>query len=175
MIVFGFEAGRHAAFYARKNTKISDPFSEELAQEKEKIYCYAETKKDPISFTELKRRLQGVMDRDVFVFRDKDGLERAIQEIREIKKDISSVNVPVFKRYNLGWIRAVEFSLMVEGAEIIASSALYREESRGFHYRNDFPKRDDKNWLKHTVTRFREERLEHDTAPVVLNRMKPEV
>lgn len=175
MIVFGFEAGRNAASYAMMHNKISDSFSEEITQEKEKIYNYVKKKKNPISLSELKKKLHGVMDRDVFVFRDKNGLESAIQEIREIKKDIYRINVPTFMRFNLDWIRAMEFSLMIEGAEIIASSALFREESRGFHYRNDFPKKDDKNWLIHTVTRFREERLEHDTAPVVLSRMKPEV
>ena len=84
------------------------------------------------------------------------------------------MQVPLFKRYNLDWIRAIEFSMMIEGAEIIARSALYREESRGFHYRKDFPARDDKRWLKHTVVRLKEGQITLDTAPVVLDRMKPE-
>jgi succinate dehydrogenase/fumarate reductase flavoprotein subunit len=63
---------------------------------------------------------------------------------------------------------------MIEGAEIIAKSALFREESRGFHYRKDFENKDNKKWLKHTVARFEEGRLRIDSAPVVLDRMKPE-
>jgi succinate dehydrogenase / fumarate reductase flavoprotein subunit len=63
---------------------------------------------------------------------------------------------------------------MVEAAEIITTSALVREESRGFHCRRDFPNEDNQRWLKHTVAKLEKDGLKIDLAPVVLDRLKPE-
>jgi succinate dehydrogenase/fumarate reductase flavoprotein subunit len=70
-------------------------------------------------------------------------------------------------------MRAIEFSLMVAVAEAIAHSARVREESRGFHYRRDFPDEDNTNWLRHTVARQGAGELEIETCPVDLDRLAP--
>ena len=80
--------------------------------------------------------------------RSADYLEEAIERIKEIKTSIPRIRVPEAKRYNFEWIDAIEFSLMIEAAEVIVRSALARQESRGSHYRKDFPERDDEDWLK---------------------------
>jgi succinate dehydrogenase/fumarate reductase flavoprotein subunit len=174
MIVFGFVAGRQAADYAGGGRKAKGSLSRGIGRDKERIFGFLKPKRDPVSLGVLKTRLQQEMERDVFIYRDKRGLERAVEEILKIKEEITRIQVHPFKRFNLEWIRAIEFSMMIEGAEIIARSALYREESRGFHYRRDFENRNDKRWLKHTVARLQEDSLILDTAPVVLDRMKPE-
>jgi succinate dehydrogenase/fumarate reductase flavoprotein subunit len=174
MIVFGFEAGKHAAYYARDGRKSSQLPTSRIYQEKERIFGFIEPKDDPISVTVLKKRLQRIMQEHVFIFRDKNGLKTALNEIRELKKDIPRIFVPD-SRFNLVWIRAIELSSMIEAAEIIAESALAREESRGAHYRRDFPKEDNKNWLKHMRAKQKEKQLKVETCPVVIDRMKPEV
>ncbi|MFC2072864.1 FAD-binding protein [Chloroflexota bacterium] len=174
MIVFGFEAGRQAADYAIENKKtyrLSDPCIE---QEEERVFRFLEPQNDPVRLTELRKQLQQVMEEYVFIVRDKTGLTNAISRIKTIKKDVSRIDVPNFKRFNIEWVKAIEFSLLIEAAEIVAESALAREESRGCHYRSDFPEEDNHNWLKHTVASFERERLRIYTAPVVLNRIKPE-
>ena len=62
---------------------------------------------------------------------------------------------------------------MIDFAEIIVEGALNREESRGAHYRVDFPKRDDKKWLRHTLAWKRDGKIEFDFKPVVITRFQP--
>jgi succinate dehydrogenase/fumarate reductase flavoprotein subunit len=174
MIVFGFEAGKQAARYAERDRDEKESSPIEMAREQKKVFHFLEPKHDPASLASLKTRLQRVMEENVFIFRDKRGLEKAIDEIGDIRENITRITVPGFKRFNLEWIRAIEFSSMIEGAEIIARSALFREESRGFHYRRDFENIDNERWLKHTVARFEGGGIKLDSAAVVVDRMKPE-
>jgi fumarate reductase (CoM/CoB) subunit A len=174
MIVFGLEAGRHAARYALGQDSTRDFSSSAVDLEKERIFGFIETKNNQISLGEPKRQLQKIMEDHVFILRDKDGLEEAIRAIQAIKADIPRLSAPVFKRFNLEWARTIEFSLMVEVAGVIAASALAREESRGFHFRGDFPHQDDSRWLKHTVSKRRAGQLIVTSSPVELHRMKPE-
>jgi succinate dehydrogenase / fumarate reductase flavoprotein subunit len=63
---------------------------------------------------------------------------------------------------------------MLEFSEIIAGGALRRQESRGGHARRDFPKRDDKKWLNHTLAFKKEEEIEYRSKPVVITKHQPE-
>jgi succinate dehydrogenase/fumarate reductase flavoprotein subunit len=174
MIVFGFEAGKQAANFAEGHQRAGGLASPDVALEEKRVFGFLDTKEDSVSLRGLKKYLQKVMNDHVFVFRDKSGLEKATDEIRAIKEKASRISIPGFKRFNLEWARAIEFSSMVECAEIIAESALFRRESRGFHYRRDFPKKDKDRTPEHTVARFVGGRLKIYSAPVVLDRMKPE-
>ncbi len=174
MIVFGFEAGVRAAEYARK-ADDRGPLPKELMEHEEGLVRrFMETKLDPVSVNILKKRLQRVMERDVFIVRHKEGLERALREIDAIEADIARIQVPAFRRLNLEWMRAIEFPCVVEAARIIAHSALAREESRGFHYRSDFQREDNAGWLRHTTVRLKAGKLAIGSTPVALDYLKPE-
>ena len=115
-----------------------------------------------------------LMERDVFIARDKEGLERALRQIDAIESDIARIQVPSFRRLNLEWIRAIEFPCVVEAARIIAHSALAREESRGFHYRSDFQQENNGAWLRHTTVGLEDGRLAVGSTPVALDYLRPE-
>jgi succinate dehydrogenase/fumarate reductase flavoprotein subunit len=172
MIVFGFEAGKQAATFTEEHQRTGGPISSDVALEEKRVFGFLESKEDSVSLKDLKKDLQKVMNDHVFVFRDGRGLEKAIDEVRTIKKKALRVSVPGFKRFNLEWTRAIEFSSMVDCAEIIAESALFRKESRGFHCRKDFPQKEQAP--EHTVARFEGGRLKLYSTPVTLDRMKPE-
>ncbi len=174
MIVFGFEAGKWAAAYSRQAGKTSPVSGEELQQEEKRLRRFMEPKDDPLCVTSLKDRLKQVMERYVFVIRRKEGLIEAIREIDAIERDIQRLQTPGFLRFNLEWMRAIEFPFIVEAARIAASSALEREESRGCHYRSDFPEEDNRRWLRHTVARLGEGNLSVGSFPVALNHLGPE-
>ncbi len=174
MIVFGFEAGTRSAEYARK-AELPEPQDKAvLEREEELARRFMEKKAEPLSVNLLKKRLQQVMERDVYIVREKEGLQRALREIDLIDTDIDRIEVPSFQRHNLEWIRAIEFRSVVEAARIVALSALAREESRGFHYRSDFPKEDNTDWLRHTLVRLEAGTLAVGSAPVALDYLRPE-
>ncbi len=174
MIVFGFQAGKQAARYALGKEAIRSFPKEDVERERERVYGFLEGKENPLSLGELKKQLQGVMEEHVFVFRERGGLEKAKHAILDIKGRIARLSSPGFKRFNLQWARVIEFSLMVDVAEVITESALAREESRGFHYRRDFPYQDNDKWLKHTVAKQQDNKIIMASSPVDCSRMKPE-
>jgi succinate dehydrogenase/fumarate reductase flavoprotein subunit len=174
MIIFGFEAGKQAARYALGKEAIRGFPKEEVEREIERALGFLEEKANPISLGKLKKQLQSVMQEHVFVFREKAGLEKAKHAILDIKDRVADLSSPGFKRFNLQWARALEFSLMVKVAEVITESALVREESRGFHNRRDFPHQDNDKWLKHTVAKLQDDRLIVESSPVDCSHMKPE-
>jgi fumarate reductase (CoM/CoB) subunit A len=174
MIVFGFEAGKWAAEYARQVERTGPLPRQQVELEEKQIRRFMEPKEDSLPVTALKDRLKEVMERHVFVVRNKDGLTEAVREIDSIEREIERIQVPRFKRFNLEWMRAIEFPFLVEAARCVASSALAREESRGFHFRSDFPNEDNARWLRHTTVRLDEGELVIGSSPIVLDHMMPE-
>ncbi|MEO0246182.1 MAG: succinate dehydrogenase/fumarate reductase flavoprotein subunit, partial [candidate division WOR-3 bacterium] len=102
-----------------------------------------------------RKELRQTMDKYVGVFRDKEGLETAIKKIREIKERIKNVKInDKSLYYNTDLTSYLELENMVDVAEVVAVSAFERKESRGAHARRDYPKRDDVNYLKHTIAEY---------------------
>lgn len=125
---------------------------------------------------EIRKELWETMDKYVGVYRDKVGLEKALDKIRELKrrwKDIKILDKDLI--YNTELMNAIELKNMLDLAEVVIEGALLREESRGAHYRRDFPKRDDENWLKHTITTYdqKEDKPKLDYKPVKILYWKP--
>jgi succinate dehydrogenase/fumarate reductase flavoprotein subunit len=174
MIVFGFEAGKWAAEYARRVERTGQVPAEQVEFEEKQVRRFMEPKEDPLTVAVLKDRLKQVMERHVFVVRNKDGLTEALREIDAIEREIARIQVPRFVRLNLEWMRAIEFPFLVEAARIAASSALAREESRGFHFRSDFPDEDNAHWLRHTTARLDRGKLVIGSSPIALDHMMPE-
>jgi succinate dehydrogenase/fumarate reductase flavoprotein subunit len=174
VVVFGFETGKQAADYARSQPGVEPVPVDQATSEKEFIFSYLLPKTKPMLLGIVKAKLQKIMQEDAFIFRDESGLQRARQQIKLIKEEASQIAVPDFKRFNLTWQRAIELSYLIAVAEIVVESALYRQESRGSHYRKDFPNRDDAKWLKHTLIKLENGQSKMATAPVIMDRLKPE-
>jgi succinate dehydrogenase/fumarate reductase flavoprotein subunit len=173
MIVYGFEAGKEAGAFSISTGKTHPVQKDEVEREKEQIFRFMERKREALPVGTLKGRLKQVMERHAFVVRNRAGLTEALREIETIKADIPRIQVPAFKRFNLEWARAIEFPFIVDAAGIILRSALYREESRGCHYRADFRSEDNERWLCHTVARIGEKGPVISSIPVALTRMSP--
>lgn len=175
IVVFGFESGRQAANYARARKKSPELSIPQIEHARDRVFQPLQRQSKPLSLTGLKKHLRDVMQEHVFVYRDRIGLETALQEIMAIQEDRKRIQVPGFQKFNLNWQRAIEFSYLLEIAEIVAKSALAREESRGAHYRRDFPERNDRQWLQHTLAKLTNDHSGIAMAPVVMDRIKPEV
>jgi len=97
--------------------------------------------------------MQKTMDENCGVFRTKNSLERQRAEIAALKKRFKNIRQDDHGLvYNLDLVENLEIGHMLDVAAALVEGALARTESRGGHYRDDFSKRDDENWLKHTLT-----------------------
>jgi succinate dehydrogenase / fumarate reductase flavoprotein subunit len=101
---------------------------------------------------QIRKELQVHMDEHVGVFRTGNSLESAIEEIRELKERYQNIKIDdKSMKWNTDLMEAWELGCLLDLAEVTAFSALARTESRGAHYREDYPERDDKNFLKHSL------------------------
>jgi len=101
----------------------------------------------------LRLRMQKTMQRDCAVFRTKEVLEEGVKAIRAVWDDAADLKVTDRSLiWNTDLIETLEFDNLIAQAAVTVQGALAREESRGAHAREDFPKRDDTNWMKHTLS-----------------------
>jgi succinate dehydrogenase / fumarate reductase flavoprotein subunit len=130
----------------------------------------------------IRADLQELMDANVQVFRTEETCRTALAGIKELKTRYETVAIQdKGRRYNLDLMEAVELGFLLDLAEIVALGALNRKESRGGHFREDYEKRDDVNYLEHTMayrTLPGEEGAEGTpirlgTKPVVITRYEP--
>ena len=129
---------------------------------------------------DLRRALQESMDLGAQVFRSAESLTATLDEIRRLKARYPSVTVQDKGRaFNTDLLEAVELGFLLDLAEVVVVGALAREESRGGHFREDFPLRDDVRFLKHTMAYLRPAATSDGTEvrlgskPVVVTRYQP--
>ena len=100
----------------------------------------------------LRKKLQDEMDRKAQVFRTDESLGEVLDVIEELRERFKNVHVDdKGKRYNTDLLEAVELGFLLDIAEVVVVTARNRKESRGGHMRDDFPTRDDENYMKHTM------------------------
>lgn len=167
--VFGARAGEAAACYAGETAADMPEVAGEAAweAEKERVYAYI-NKKEGIRPQEIKQQVKSIMGQAVGFGRTKQGLEDALQKLAELTGQMDRLKAASVLAYNREWLEAVEVEAMVKVAKIVTLAALTREESRGHHYRLDFPERDDCNWLKHTVITWDGWEFTAKTVPVIV-------
>lgn len=109
------------------------------------------------------------------VFREDAGLKEGLSKIKELKEKYLKVGIDDrSKGYNTDLLEVIELGGLLSTAETIITSALDRTESRGAHWREDFPKRDDAEWLKHSLI-FKTDKPVPDIRykPVVIKQFEP--
>jgi len=172
-LVFGRVAGEVAAEYAlnAKQGKISAEFRQ---REEKRIFDDLLGKSGDESPYQIKKELNETMDSNMWIFREEKGLKEAVKKIQELKERYRNVEINDKSRgFNTDLTSAIEIGYMLDLAEVVAIGALKRQESRGAHYRLDYPKRDDENWLKHTLAYYTPEGPKFDYKPVVITKWEP--
>ncbi|WP_432080329.1 succinate dehydrogenase flavoprotein subunit [Streptomyces sp. WAC 04229] len=175
--VFGRRAGIAAAEYAQKADFVELPADPEslVVEQIERLRSSTGTER----VATLRRELQECMDANVMVFRTEQTIKTAVEKIAELRARYKNVSIQdKGRRFNTDLLEAVELGNLLDLAEVMAVSALARKESRGGHYREDFPNRDDVNFMRHTMA-YREvgddgaESIRLDYKPVVQTRYQP--
>lgn len=122
----------------------------------------------------IRKELQNVMMEKVGVFRDAIRLKEALEKVKELEERAKNIQLDdKGMKFNTELTEAMELDNLLHFAELIIGGALNREESRGAQSRTDFPKRDDENWLKHTIAFKKDGKIEYDYKPVVITKFQP--
>ncbi|KKD04516.1 succinate dehydrogenase flavoprotein subunit [Streptomyces sp. WM6386] len=175
--VFGRRAGIAAAEYSQTADFVElpeDPASL-VVEQVERLRSSTGTERVSV----IRRELQEAMDANVMVFRTEQTIKTAVEKIAELRERYRNVSIQdKGKRFNTDLLEAIELGNLLDLAEVMAVSALARKESRGGHYREDYPNRDDVNFMRHTMA-YREvgddgaESIRLDYKPVVQTRYQP--
>ena len=173
IIVFGRRGGKAMAKYARGNDLPAlkkDPEGP-TRDRLEKLKNGSGKESIPA----LHKEMQQVMMDDAGVFRTKKGLTNALNKVKELKVRYQEGRVSdAGETFNTELLEALETGYLLDLAEITALCALTREESRGAHSREDFPKRNDQDWLKHTLAYLKDGKIELKFKPVSITRFQPQ-
>ena len=172
-LVFGRRAGISMTEYIHNAGWPKIPRT--LEQEAAGVVDAARGRSGKERIGDILNRMQAVMMDNVSVFRTKDLLEKTLVEIRDLKERYRNVALTDRgSRFNREIMDYFELGYMLDLAEVIAATALWRKESRGAHFREDFPARDDENFLAHSLATLEpggEPRI--STRPVSITRFQP--
>jgi len=172
LVVFGKYAGLKAAEYANQAEFEEMPVGAESGSMAQ--FEALKTGSGKENVFKLSNELKKVMFADVGIYRNEKDMLSALEKVRELKARFKDVTVSdTGKIFNTELLNAWELGNLLEIAEVIAMSAANRKESRGGHSREDFPDRDDVNWLKHTLIWNKDGKLEIGYKPVVITKHQP--
>ncbi|GAB3605428.1 succinate dehydrogenase flavoprotein subunit [Conyzicola nivalis] len=178
--VFGKRAGKNAVEYVKTAEFL--PLPEDPARDIRTMLQTLGNSNGTERIAAIRKELQDSMDRNAQVFRTEETLievTHVIEGLRERYKNIAVQDKG--KRFNTDLLEAVELGFLLDLAEVVVYSALSRKESRGGHFREDYPVRDDENFLVHTMAYLTgdahsADAVDHiklDTKPVVITRYQP--
>jgi succinate dehydrogenase/fumarate reductase flavoprotein subunit len=151
LIVFGREAGKNAAEYAKTFDKSIDASSQ--TQSTNNFVMGVKHFTNEIDFYEKRSFIGNIFYNNAGISRDEMGLKEVLEAIRQIQREVPFMGPKdKSKIYNTNLVELIEFGNMVELSEIILVCAISRNESRGAHFRSDIPKENDMAYKAHTIT-----------------------
>ncbi|NMR28340.1 succinate dehydrogenase flavoprotein subunit [Crystallibacter degradans] len=179
--VFGKRAGIAAAEYAKTAEYVEVP--EDADQFTIDLIEQVRSANGTERVAQLRKELQDTMDANVQVFRSEQTLNETLNVIASLRERYKNIGIQDRgRRFNLDLLEAVELGFLLDMAQVMTVAALHREESRGGHFREDFPDRDDEKFMKHSMA-YKDDlatsesvagiRLE--TKPVIFTRYEPMV
>jgi succinate dehydrogenase / fumarate reductase flavoprotein subunit len=178
--VFGKRAGNNAVEYALTADFV--PLPEDPARPIRELVQMLRTTQGTERMSDMRKELQDSMDRNAQVFRTEESLIEVTKVIAGLRDRYRNVMVQdKGKRFNTDLLEAIELGFLLDLAEVTVYSAMYRKESRGGHFREDYPKRDDENYMVHTMAYLSGDahstdagdHIRLDTKPVVVTRYQP--
>lgn len=171
-LVWGRITGELAARYASSNNATSASVSSQVLDEEKRIYDGIFRGSGEVNPYQLRRDLTDLMDANASVFRDEEGLQEGLRKLNALKGSSWKHVDDKAREYNTNFINVMEVDSMLRIAEVVLMGALSRQETRGAHARTDFPKRDDVNFLKHTLAYY-DKQPKIAWHPVTITRYAP--
>src|SRR4051794_5806007 len=178
--VFGKRAGNNAVTYAA--TVDFTPLPKDPTRDVRELVEQLRASTGTEKVAAIRKELQDNMDASAQVFRTDASLERMTKVIHDLRDRFRHIAIQDHgRRFNTDLLEAIELGFLLDLAEVVVYSARNRRESRGGHMRDDFPKRDDANYMKHTMAYLTgdphsstaEDHIRLDWKPVVVTRYQP--
>lgn len=178
--VFGKRAGRYAVEYA--NSAEFAPLPEDPAKEVRELVERLRGANGPERLATLRKTLQEEMDKNAQVFRTEESLASVTQTIQELRDRYQNIGIQDRgKRFNTDLLEAIELGFLLDIAEVVVFSARNRKESRGGHMRDDYPDRNDADYMQHTMAYLvgdlhsanPEDHIRMDWKPVTITHYQP--
>ena len=177
LLVFGNRAGRSAANYASTASAPAAAKIEALAADEQRRLDREFLKKDggKEKIATIRQEMQKTMEEGAGIYRDEQSMQKTCNTLRALRERFKNIIIEDRdSTFNTEVMNALELDYMLDVAETVANSALRRKESRGSHTRTDFPKRDDPNFLKHTLAYRTADGPRIEYLPVTITRWQPE-
>ncbi|MBI1953465.1 MAG: succinate dehydrogenase flavoprotein subunit [Candidatus Omnitrophica bacterium] len=173
IIVFGRRSGKALGEYVKRSAPAGLPADPE-GQTRERLKRLREGR-GPERVSSIREALQAEMTDKASVFRTAGELQKMLEVLTGLKARYEKAALQDRgSRFNMELLEAFELGCLLDLAQVTVTCALNRQESRGAHCREDFPKRDDANWFKHTLAWKRGDRVEIGYKPVVVTRFQPQ-
>ncbi|MBP7331014.1 MAG: FAD-dependent oxidoreductase [Firmicutes bacterium] len=176
-VVFGRRSGRKAAELAGQSSwpVLSGETIARSRESWDSMFAGKEQGVGDDDVFRIRQEATGIMTRQVGVFRVGSELEDAVSRLAELKERYKMCAPRAVKQpFNYDLTDYLELGYLLDLCEVIAGGALRRTESRGAHYRLDYPRRDDRNWLCHTFARRGESGPEFSDGPLKITRYAPQ-
>ncbi len=172
-LVFGAVSGEEAAKHASK-TGLHETPHEKLVIEEKRVFDGVLGSEGTENVARIRDEMRRIMNEKAWIYRRGDQLESGLKEIKQLKQRYKRIRVQDKNRpFNTGMLNALQLDFMLDLAEITMVTALPRTESRGAHSRIDYPKRDDQNWLKHTLAYYTKDGPRLQYSPVTITKWQP--
>jgi fumarate reductase flavoprotein subunit len=174
-LVFGARTGESALRFARGSSEGGDAALVRQVEEEGARVDALRGRRGSERLSALRTEMQRTMERGCGVYRDAGSMQETVRELARLRERVKDLAVEDASRvFNTEIVAALELENMLEVAQAIAVSAEHRRESRGAHTRRDAPRRDDANFLYHTLCFRGEPGPRLDKKPVTLGRWVPE-
>ncbi len=172
-IVWGKITGELAIDYIQNNPQTNLWPHHLVAAEEKRIYDGIFRGHGDVNPYEIRQQLTDTMNNKAYVYKNETDLIEGLKTIRDLKKQTWKHVDDKAKEYNTNFANVIELDSMFRVAEIVLLGAINRKESRGAHARTDYPKRDDANFLHHTLAYYDLNEPIMKTHPVTITKYQP--